>query len=762
MKNFRKIFLVFSIFLFVNPVLAITTGEDNCNLYVKQIQSTENNSDCFNQDRGCGLQQAINIALNNGMDDVVCIKEGEYTLSQRIRIIGNSSENNSLVLMGLGNGAVFKGENGSSLMLIDMCLWNGQGCSLDLRNATITVKNIVFKDASYHLSGGALRVFSNTTPVYIKQSKFLNNSSQRHGGAVLVWSKAGNIYIENCEFKNNQTTSYGGGALLWSEKGKITVKGSFFVKNSSRYGGGLFAYSMYGAVDISDTEFKENFSSIRGGGFEAYSLGNDIWIKHSSILSNTSNGHGGGAIVWGKTGNITLDSNTFKENKSQTNGGGLFLWTEKGDFYINGNLFFKNEAQYSGGGAYIYTYSVGKTVLTNNVFSEDKSYQYDGGNCFIYSKDGNVYLTNNTLYGGYSNNSSGRLLLWIPGGNSKAYIYNNIFWQGSSNQNMDVGIIKSSTTTVRLYNNILSCNIPYGTNVCLALTNTDNYYHGDNFSEDPLFSQPPADLHILANSPAIDKGLNSAPYLPEKDKDGNPRIYGERVDIGAYEYVGEGSDETQTYGGKLYIFPKKYLFGFVEVGESKDGKVYLINTGDSILQINEVSISGDSFQIVENICQSAVLYKGDFCYIKISFSPSNIGLKKGNLKIKSSDPEKPETNIPLEGVGLSQNAPDISLSTTSVDFGTVPVSTTSERSISILNNGFDNLYIYQIVVRGKDAGMFDIDTNCINKSLPLGESCNITVKFSPSSTGLKTGELVIYSNDPDDFKVEITLKGEGV
>ena len=60
-----------------------------------------------------------------------------------------------------------------------------------------------------------------------------------------------------------------------------------------------------------------------------------------------------------------------------------------------------------------------------------------------------------------------------------------------------------------------------------------------NIDADTLFVDVTGgDLRLLFESPAINAGINSEVILPG-DRDGNPRIVEDRVDMGAYEFQGE-------------------------------------------------------------------------------------------------------------------------------------------------------------------------------------------------------------------------------
>jgi hypothetical protein len=93
-----------------------------------------------------------------------------------------------------------------------------------------------------------------------------------------------------------------------------------------------------------------------------------------------------------------------------------------------------------------------------------------------------------------------------------------------------------------LYDNIFPGNYVYYTSLsnlqdcCLVPESNPNQNYGNNITNNPLFVNPAAgDFHLQSNSPCINSG-NNAYVTATNDLDGNPRIVGGTVDIGAYEY----------------------------------------------------------------------------------------------------------------------------------------------------------------------------------------------------------------------------------
>ncbi|MEA3474823.1 MAG: choice-of-anchor Q domain-containing protein, partial [Candidatus Cloacimonadota bacterium] len=102
------------------------------------------------------------------------------------------------------------------------------------------------------------------------------------------------------------------------------------------------------------------------------------------------------------------------------------------------------------------------------------------------------------------------------------------------------------------------CNIEGGS-LAVAINNNGTLNWGEgNIDEDPMFvGGDPFSYELLPGSPCIDAGNpdTTGLNLPELDLAGKPRIYNGRIDIGAYEWQGQGIDEPDTsFINKLYLF----------------------------------------------------------------------------------------------------------------------------------------------------------------------------------------------------------------
>ncbi len=95
-----------------------------------------------------------------------------------------------------------------------------------------------------------------------------------------------------------------------------------------------------------------------------------------------------------------------------------------------------------------------------------------------------------------------------------------------------------------------------------------------------------------------------------------------------------------------------------------------------------------------------------------------------------------------------------------VDLGSVVVGQTTQKSIEISNPGTADLIVTSVGVTGTDLTMFSTTHNCI--TVRPTETCIVSITFSPTSSGVKSAQLNLYSNDPDTPTLTIPLIGTGI
>lgn len=243
-----------------------------------------------------------------------------------------------------------------------------------------------------------------------------------------------------------------------------------------------------------------------GGGVNCDPWYASVIVSNCIIGGNSAYYDGAGAL------GCTLINCTITTNSASSNGGGAF-----GSTLIN--CVVSGNSAPNGGATY--TCSVyGCRINGNSAGAGGAGYNSGFVNCLI---TGNSAGTGGALYqGGVRNctvvgNQSQSLGGGFCGGTYNSSVFNSILyfntsWSHPYAPNYYGGSINNSCTTP----------LPAG-GTC-------------NFNYDPLFTNAAGgDLHLQTNSPCINAGNNSGTTTTQ-DLDGNPRIIGGTIDIGAYEF----------------------------------------------------------------------------------------------------------------------------------------------------------------------------------------------------------------------------------
>lgn len=231
-----------------------------------------------------------------------------------------------------------------------------------------------------------------------------------------------------------------------------------------------------------------------------------------------------------------------------------------------------------------------------------------------------------------------------------------------------------------------------------------------------------------------------------------------------------GSTETVALSGtggtgavpQVSIGPAALSFGAITIGSTSAVSVLtLSNTGTAALSILGTSISGlnaADFNTSATTCGSSLAANAS-CTISLTFSPRAAGSRNATLTITDSIASSPQS-IPLTGTGMTA-MPGASLSVSSLNFGNVSVgSVGTAQSVSLSNQGSATLLIAGIQVTGANASDFSMSSTC-GSSLPINSSCNISIVFSPSAGGSRTGMLDISDSAPGASQI-VSLSGAGV
>ncbi|MFQ6093819.1 MAG: choice-of-anchor D domain-containing protein, partial [bacterium] len=206
---------------------------------------------------------------------------------------------------------------------------------------------------------------------------------------------------------------------------------------------------------------------------------------------------------------------------------------------------------------------------------------------------------------------------------------------------------------------------------------------------------------------------------------------------------------------EISLSASSHNFGNVRVGESTNWSFTISNNGCADLTVNNITSNHSDFVVTSPTFPKTIPADGNFV-VTVRFTPSTTGTKSGTLTITSNDPDEETRYVSLSGTGT---APDIALSSNSHDFGDVLVDSSSSWLFTISNVGNADLAVDSVT---SDHPNFVVASPAFPQTVAPDDSISAEVIFTPSTTGLKTGSLTLFSDDPDEGTVNISLSGRGV
>ena len=188
--------------------------------------------------------------------------------------------------------------------------------------------------------------------------------------------------------------------------------------------------------------------------------------------------------------------------------------------------------------------------------------------------------------------------------------------------------------------------------------------------------------------------------------------------------------------------------------------VTLTNTGTGTLTISPPVVGGTNQSNFgeTNTCGSS-LAAGASCTITATFTPSAAATYNATITITDNATGSPQI-IALSGSGsATAGSPTVTLSSSTIAFGTVVVGDSGSSSVTVSNSGTAALAISSIALSGTNQANF-AETNTCGSSLAVNASCTITGVFTPAASTNYTATLSITDNATGSPQT-IALTGSG-
>jgi len=193
-------------------------------------------------------------------------------------------------------------------------------------------------------------------------------------------------------------------------------------------------------------------------------------------------------------------------------------------------------------------------------------------------------------------------------------------------------------------------------------------------------------------------------------------------------------------------------FGNVPMGTTSALTVTITNTGTAAANISQATIAGTGFSVLGNP-PSGSIGVGQGVMVQIQFAPQASGAASGSFTL-ASDASNSPMSITLSGTGT---APGLSVSPTSLSFGTINVGANSSKTLTLTNLGTATVTISGVTPSGTGITVGGIS---VPSTLAAGANTTFSVEFAPAAAGPMSGNISV-ANDSPVSPLNIPISGTG-
>lgn len=267
--------------------------------------------------------------------------------------------------------------------------------------------------------------------------------------------------------------------------------------------------------------------------------------------------------------------------------------------------------------------------------------------------------------------------------------------------------------------------------------------------------------------------------IANTDNDDNPFVFSLKGTGTSADMVVLGTNLAAIANGAATPDADKgTYFGAVLVAGGVQANVFTVtNSGLASLTLNgspKVAVSGaNASDFTVTVNPLGTVAAGGTTTFTVQFDPSASGTRSAILSIANSDTADDPYVFSISGTGASAeivvrgNSVRITDGATSPnssdhsDFGSTLVDGGHvDRVFVISNEGLAPLTVSSIALDGTHAADFSL-TFTGPAVLATGESTNLTVRFNPSESGLRTAELLITNSDATESPFNFVIQGTG-